>query len=83
MKDGDIVKAEIISMDAEERRIALSLAPRVRARRDGGSAEVHGARPWRSRAVVARWARAAAPGATLGDVLKQKLGDKIDDLAKE
>src|SRR5262245_6084879 len=74
VKDGDIVKAEIISMDPEERRIALSfrrafereetaeaLKFMERARGDKGGGRTVGP--------------SGSAGATLGDVLKQKLGD--------
>jgi small subunit ribosomal protein S1 len=82
VKSGDIVKAEIISMDAEERRIALSL------RRAFEREETAEALKFMERARGDQGGgRAVGPsgsaGATLGDVLKQKLGDKIDDLAKE
>jgi small subunit ribosomal protein S1 len=82
VKDGDIVKAEIISMDPEERRIALSF------RRAFEREETAEALKFMERARGDKGGgRAVGPsgsaGATLGDVLKQKLGDKIDDLAKE
>jgi small subunit ribosomal protein S1 len=80
VKDGDIVKAEIISMDPDERRIALSF------RRAFEREETAEALKFMERAKE-KGGRAVGPsggaGATLGDVLKQKLGDKIDDLAKE
>ena len=80
VKDGDIVKAEIISMDPDERRIALSF------RRAFEREETAEALKFMERAKE-KGGRAVGPsgggGATLGDVLKQKLGDKIDDLAKD
>jgi len=80
VKDGDIVKAEIISMDADERRIALSFK-RAFEREETAEALkfMERAREKGGRAV----GPSGSAGATLGDVLKQKLGDKIDDLAKE
>jgi len=80
IKIGEIVKAEIISMDPEERRIALSFK---RAFEREESAE---ALKFMERArEVSTPGKAVGPsgggGATLGDVLKDKL--KIDDLAKE
>jgi small subunit ribosomal protein S1 len=74
VKDGDIVKAEIISMDAEERRIALSF------RRAFEREETAEALKFMERARGDKGGgRAVGPsgsaGATLGDVLKQKLGD--------
>jgi small subunit ribosomal protein S1 len=82
VKDGDIVKAEIISMDAEERRIALSF------RRAFEREETAEALKFMERARGDKGGgRAVGPsgnaGATLGDVLKQQLADKIDDLAKD
>ena len=77
---GQIVKAEIISMDSTERRIALSLK----------SAEVRSetveAMKFMERSREGEGARKAVgpsgpSGATLGDVLKDKLG-KIEDLPK-
>jgi small subunit ribosomal protein S1 len=78
LKEGTIIKAEIISMDPNERRIALSLR-RVsereedveamkfmeKAREEGGRAKAVGP--------------SGSSGATLGDVLKGKL----DNLTKE
>jgi small subunit ribosomal protein S1 len=80
IKIGEIVKAEIISMDPEERRIALSFK---RAFEREESAE---ALKFMERArEVSTPGKPVGPsgggGATLGDVLKDKL--KIDDLAKE
>jgi small subunit ribosomal protein S1 len=80
IKIGEIVKAEIISMDPEERRIALSFK---RAFEREESAE---ALKFMERArEVSTPGKPIGPsgggGATLGDVLKDKL--KIDDLAKE
>ncbi|MFI5305737.1 MAG: 30S ribosomal protein S1 [Polyangiales bacterium] len=82
VKDGDIVKAEIISMDPEERRIALSF------RRAFEREETAEALKFMERARGDKGGgRAVGPsgsaGATLGDVLKQKLGEKIDDLPKD
>ncbi len=79
-KEGDIVNAEIISLDPEERRIALSLKS-VKQRGDGVEPvkfmeKAQGDE--QSKGVGA----SGSPGATLGDVLKEKLGKKIDDLAK-
>jgi small subunit ribosomal protein S1 len=79
-KEGAIVKAEIISMDPEDRRIALSLK-RAFVREETAEALkfMERAREQGGRAV----GPSGGGGATLGDVLKQKLGDKIDDLTKE
>jgi small subunit ribosomal protein S1 len=79
VKDNDIVKAEIISMDADERRIALSF------RRAFEREETAEALKFmeRARGDKAGSGKAVGPsgsaGATLGDVLKSKLGDLAKD----
>jgi small subunit ribosomal protein S1 len=80
LKESDIITAEIISLDAEERRIALSMKS-VSQRQDNVEAMKFMERP------LAEAERGIGPsgqsGATLGDVLKEKLGGKIEDLTKE
>ena len=76
VKEGDILKAEIISLDAEERRIALSL-------KSAGEREDNvEAMKFMERARADEGSRRIGPsgpsGATLGDVLKDKLAAKID-----
>jgi len=77
MKEGEIIKAEIISMDATERRIALSL------RRVSEREEDVEAMKFMERAREEGGRKAVGPsgssGATLGDVLKGKL----ENLTKE
>jgi small subunit ribosomal protein S1 len=79
VKEGDIIKAEIISIDSEERRIALSLksaaqreetveAMKYVAEQQGGGAAA-GAAP----AAGGKPAGGGRAGATLGDLLKDKL----------
>ncbi|MFM2419228.1 MAG: hypothetical protein RL385_3951 [Pseudomonadota bacterium] len=79
VKEGDIIKAEIISIDPEERRIALSLksaaqreetveAMKYVAEQQGGGAAA-GAAP----AAGGKPAGGGRAGATLGDLLKDKL----------
>jgi len=71
LKEGDIIKAEIISMDPNERRIALSL------RRVSEREEDVEAMKFMERAREEGGRKAVGPsgssGATLGDVLKGKL----------
>jgi small subunit ribosomal protein S1 len=86
IKTGEIVKAEIISLDPEERRIALSF------KRAFEREETAEALKFMERAREVTPGRTVGPsggsGATLGDVLKEKLGDKLsppklDDMPKE
>ncbi len=79
VKDSDIVKAEIISMDADERRIALSFR-RAFEREETAEAlkfmeRARGDKPGAGKAV----GPSGSGGATLGDVLKSKLGDLAKD----
>ena len=78
VKEGDIVKAEIISIDPNERRIALSLKG-VEARLENAEALKYVAEKSQS---TGRTGPSGRPGATLGDVLKEKLGEKIDEISK-
>jgi small subunit ribosomal protein S1 len=77
LKEGDIIKAEIISMDPNERRIALSLK-RVNEREEDVEAMkfMERARDEGTRKAVGP---SGSSGATLGDVLKGKL----ENLTKE
>jgi small subunit ribosomal protein S1 len=77
LKEGDIIKAEIISMDPNERRIALSLR-RVNEREEDVEAMkfMERAREEGGRKAVGP---SGSSGATLGDVLKGKL----ENLTKE
>jgi small subunit ribosomal protein S1 len=77
LKEGTIVKAEIISMDPNERRIALSLR-RVSEREENVEAMkfMERAREESGRKPVGP---SGSSGATLGDVLKDKLADLSKD----
>jgi small subunit ribosomal protein S1 len=77
LKEGQIIKAEIISMDPSERRIALSLR-RVSEREEDVEAMkfMEKAREESGRKAVGP---SGSSGATLGDVLKGKL----ENLTKE
>jgi small subunit ribosomal protein S1 len=80
IKIGEIVKAEIISMDPEERRIALSFK-RAFDREESAEALKFMERAREGGTPGKAVGPSGGGGATLGDVLKDKL--KIDDLSKE
>jgi len=67
LSPGDDVKVKVISMDPAERKIGLSLRAAVR---DAEMAEAQG------------YTQGSTGGATLGDVMRAKLGDALDS-AKE
>jgi len=75
-REGDIVKAEIISLDPEERRIALSLKS-AHEREENVEAMKFMERA-RTEGSARRVGPSGPSGATLGDVLKEKLGGKIE-----
>ncbi|MBK8169127.1 MAG: 30S ribosomal protein S1 [Sandaracinaceae bacterium] len=79
-KEGDIIKVEILSLDSNERRIALSLK-NVDQKEETAEAMKYMAEK-RAEAPGKPVGPSGRGGATLGDVLKDKLGDKIDDLPK-
>jgi small subunit ribosomal protein S1 len=72
IKSGDKVKCEVTSVDTIERRLFLSMK-NVGAERP---AEEHAARPQKAR-KKAGGDEEKAPG-TLGDLIKEKLGGKLD-----
>lgn len=82
LKETDIITAEIISLDAEERRIALSMKS-VSQRQDNVEAMKFMERPLGEAETRSGIGPSGQSGATLGDVLKEKLGGKIEDLNKE
>ncbi len=80
VREGDIVKAEIIGLDSTERRISLSTKNTVdrevsRARQ----AEHAAAQPAREPTKVGPSGRSSP---TLGDVLKEQLGERMGDITK-
>jgi small subunit ribosomal protein S1 len=78
MKEGEIVKAEIISMDPEERRIALSL--KSANEREETTEAMKFMERARSEPHGQRAVGPSGPSrATLGDVLKDKLGGLTKD----
>jgi small subunit ribosomal protein S1 len=79
VKEGDIVKAEIIHLDPAERRIGLSLK-NVDQKLETQEAMKYMAD---KRTEAAARPQPSRAGATLGDVLKDKLAGKIEDMNKE
>ncbi|MBN1652649.1 MAG: 30S ribosomal protein S1 [Deltaproteobacteria bacterium] len=78
LKESEIVTAEIISLDTEERRIALSLKS-VARRQENIEALKFMERSADSEGRVTGLSRQT--GATLGDVFKEKLGNRIEEIA--
>jgi small subunit ribosomal protein S1 len=70
VKEGDIVKAAIISIDPEERRIGLTMKGVDQAMETAEAMKFMA-----ERSAEVRRMPAGRAGATLGDVLKDKLGD--------
>ncbi len=80
LKEGDIIKAHIIALDPNDRRITLSLRDVEGREADVEAMKyVHEQRGGVGERKIGPSGRA---GATLGDVLKEKLGDKVGDLPK-
>jgi small subunit ribosomal protein S1 len=74
IKRGDVISANVMNLDITDRRIILSqrgVAPR---------AEAAGERKERAAEAAAEAPAAPRRGATLGDLIKEKLGDRIEDL---
>ena len=72
--EGQIVKAEIIEVSPQERRISLSLK---KMQLEGVEAIKFSEDRGQEAASERRIGPSKAPGAKLGDVLKEKLGDKL------
>ncbi len=73
-KEGDIIKARIYEVDPDQRRIALSLID---------VDESHLVKFSENAAPkLATTTPKSRPGATLGDVLKEQLGSKVEELNK-
>jgi small subunit ribosomal protein S1 len=70
---GDKVRAEISNIDSMDRRITMSL----RGAGDVGSAE-HGS----GKGAAARESSSSSPSGTLGELLKQKFGDRLTSMAQ-
>ncbi len=69
LRKGDVVKAEVSNVDSMDRRLSMSLK------------EVGASPAAEQLTSLKREASAAAKGSTLGDLLKEKFGDKLKDLA--
>jgi len=84
VKEGDIVKAEILSLDPSERRIALSLKNVDQKLETAEAMKFVAERKAEAPRTIGPSGAAGRGGATLGDVLKEKLGAaKIADSSKE
>jgi transcriptional accessory protein Tex/SPT6 len=71
VKEGEIIKAEIIAIDSEERRIALSL--KSAAQREETVEAMKYVAEQRGEGAKATGPSGGRAGATLGDLLKDKL----------
>ncbi len=69
LRKGDVIKAEVSNVDSMDRRLTMSLK------------EVGASPAAEQLSSLKREASAAAKGSTLGDLLKEKFGDKLKDLA--
>ncbi|MGH7280511.1 MAG: 30S ribosomal protein S1 [Polyangiaceae bacterium] len=70
LKVGDKVQAEIANIDSQDRRLTLSM-------RIGESAPQAAAAPKRVSAAPKKTDEATKAGGTIGDLIKQKLGEKL------
>lgn len=75
VQEGQIVKAEIIDVNPSERRITLSL--KKMEIEGGGPVMKYGEERSTESAAARPVGPSGRPGAKLGDVLKEKLGDKL------
>jgi len=69
MRVGDVVKCEIANLDTMDRRVTATM-------REAGSAPVQAGSVQRER-------EAASKGSTLGDLIKEKLGGKLEETLKK
>ncbi len=69
LRKGDVIKAEVSNVDSMDRRLTMSLK------------EVGASPAAEQLSSLKRETSAAAKGSTLGDLLKEKFGDKLKDLA--
>jgi small subunit ribosomal protein S1 len=81
VKEGEIIRAEILALDSTERRITLSLK-RAQHHEESTEAIKYLEKSQGTAAAERTVGPSGRRGATLGDVLKDKLGDKIEDLTK-
>jgi len=78
-RPGDEVEAEIANIDTQERRITLSMRMG-----EGAAATTTEAKPaQRASKAPKKSASAEAAGGTIGDLIKQKLGDKLGSISPE
>jgi small subunit ribosomal protein S1 len=78
LKRGDALKTNVLSLDMSDKRITLTLrgTPGARPEATEAPASAGGA----DKAAAAAADKAARRGSTLGDLIKEKLGDQLGDL---
>jgi len=74
VKEGDKVRAEVITVDPNERKIALSM------KTVAGIEEVQDIEEFRKAQASLQ---AQKPASTIGELIKQKMGDQILEISKE
>ncbi len=77
LKRGDVLKANVLSLDMSDKRITLTLRGTPGARTETADAPTTGGA---DKAAAAAADKAARRGSTLGDLIKEKLGDTLGDL---
>jgi small subunit ribosomal protein S1 len=75
LKRGDALKANVLSLDMSDKRITLTLRGNP-----GRSEASEGAAPAAEKPAAAAADKASRRGGTLGDLIKEKLGDQLGDL---
>jgi small subunit ribosomal protein S1 len=74
VKEGGMVRAEVITVDPNERKIALSMKTVV------GKEEIQNLEEFRKAQAAVH---AQRPASTIGELIKQKMGDQILEVPKE
>jgi len=77
LKRGEVLKANVLSLDMSDKRITLTLRGTPGARTESADAPSAGGA---DKAAAAAADKAARRGSTLGDLIKEKLGDTLGDL---
>jgi small subunit ribosomal protein S1 len=77
---GDEIEAEIANIDSQERRLTLSMRVGEAAAPQSASAEAKPARPTKAPKKAA--SAEGAAGGTIGELIKQKLGDKLAGISE-
>ena len=79
LKRGDVLKANVLSLDMSDKRITLTLRGTPGARTESADAPSAGGAGG-DKAAAAAADKASRRGSTLGDLIKEKLGDTLGDL---